>query len=177
MASGSNWERDVCKFLSLWVQGTEKPYLFWRGRGSGSVFTRDDLSGESFAGDIYHVREEGKFITDKFTIECKAGYPQTSLDNHLKYNKKDWVREFWLQTINDAHKTNKFPMLIYKKKGFSTPWLGICENTFPYFKESVNDIRYIHVRYEDEIEDIYFFELYEFFNNINIDEIKSIKRT
>jgi len=50
--------------------------------------------GERFAGDIYHVREEGKFLTNKFVLECKNGYENVSLDKHLKYNKSDDLKLF-----------------------------------------------------------------------------------
>jgi hypothetical protein len=68
--------------------------LYWRGRGSGATFTSDNLVGESFAGDVYPVREEGKFLTNIFVIECKTGYKDSSFDKHLKYNKSDPIKSF-----------------------------------------------------------------------------------
>lgn len=174
MPRGSQWERDVCKDLSKWIQGTEKPYIFWRGRGSGATFTRNDVVGETFAGDIYHIREEGKFLVDRFVIECKSGYPKSSLDNHLKYNKKDYIKDFWVQVCNDSIKIQKLPMLIYKKKGFSTPWVGInpfCYNQLQHF---LQNFRFVHIRYDDDLDDIYFFEMKEFFDNINNNIIKNL---
>jgi len=175
MAKGSNWERDVCKYLSKWIQGTEKPYCFWRGSGSGAVFTKNNLVGERFAGDIYHVRDEGKFLTDKIVLECKSGYPKTTLDNHLKYNKADNIKDFWNQVITDSNRVNKFPMLIYKKKGMPTPWLGIDCNLYKKLKKHFENIRFIHIKWEVDLPDIYFFEYKEFFNIITPDIIKKIR--
>ncbi|WP_292484643.1 hypothetical protein [Methanohalobium sp.] len=51
-------------------------------------------AGREFSGDIYAVREEGKILCDKITIECKSGYDNASLDKFLKYNKSDPIKEF-----------------------------------------------------------------------------------
>ena len=103
MAKGSGWERDTCKFLSKWIQGTEKPYLFWRGRGSGGMFTVSEGGvGDAFSGDVYSVRPEERFLTDHYSIECKDGYANTSLDKFFKYNKSDPLKSFWEQCVDDA---------------------------------------------------------------------------
>jgi len=174
---GGNWERDVCKKFSKWVNGTVKPYVFWRGAGSGGVFTKSNLVGERFAGDVYHVREEGKFLTDKFSIEAKTGYETASLDKHLKYNKSDPLKSFWEQTVEAADAVNKYPMLIYKKKGMPIPWLGITEEVFKkLFKNYLTEARYIHLYWGvDDLPDIYFFDLDYFLENVKPMVIKSIK--
>ncbi|MFW6015003.1 MAG: hypothetical protein ACOCRK_01040 [bacterium] len=58
------------------------------------MFTKNENTGERFAGDIYSIREEGKFLTDLFVIECKSGYKEASIDKHLKYNNSDDIRDF-----------------------------------------------------------------------------------
>jgi len=168
---GADWERSTCKYLSKWCQGTEKPLLLWRGHGSGAMFTKDNLVGESFAGDIYSVREEGKIITDYVSIECKNGYPKTTLDNHLKYNKKDPIKDFWIQTVNDATKTNKYPMLVFKKKSFK-PWMATNKEFFNIFIDKLDDIRYIIIHY-NELPDMYLLSFEEFFERIDIEIWKS----
>lgn len=172
MAKGGDWERNVCKFLSKWVQGTEKPYIFWRGRGSGSMFTVTEGIGESFSGDIYSVRDEGKFLTDKFSIECKSGYKDASFDKHFKYNKKDFVREFWIQTIQDAIKAEKMPMLVFKKHGMPTPWLGITPETYEMLKDDLAGIRYIRLYWAQDLPDTIFMEMKEFFECVKPNDIE-----
>jgi len=171
MSKGGDWERDVCKFLSKWVQGTEKPYIFWRGRGSGSAFTVSPLVGESFSGDVYSVRDDGKFLTDRFNCECKTGYKEASLDKHLKYNKSDPIKDFWVQTLGDSLKSNKYPLLMYKKKGMPTPWVCIYEKTFSTLVGYLYNSRYIHIHWRD-LSDMYVFEMKEFFDTITPKIIK-----
>lgn len=165
MGKGADWERDVCKLLSKWIQGKTTPYLFWRGRGSGGTYTRNDLVGDSFAGDIYPVMEEGKFLTKQVVLECKNGYPTASIDKHLKYGKDDKILSFWQQVIQDSEKTNKLPILIYKKKGQS-PWLGINKILFEKFYKYLLDIRFVHMKWDNDIDDLYFFDMNEFFEII-----------
>lgn len=160
---GGTFERDICKFLSKWIQGTEKPYIFWRGRGSGGVFTQDISSGEDFAGDIYLVRPDGKFLTDTFSIECKNGYPKASIDNHLKYNKTDPIREFWEQCTNDAALTKRRPLLIYKKLGIKPTFVGIDQHTKELLGDILVDIRYIHLHYGMGLPELYLYSMDEFF--------------
>ena len=174
MAKGGNWERDVCKHLSKWLQGTEKPYIFWRGRGSGGMFTISEGEvGDTFSGDIYPVRQEGRFLTNIFSVECKEGYKEASLNKHLKYNKSDPIKSFWDQTVNDANKSNKSPMLIFKKKGYPTPWLGITYDIYNKLHKYLKDLRFIHLYWVD-LPDTYFFEYKEFFDIITPDIIKEI---
>lgn len=172
MAKGGEWERDVCKFLSKWINGEQKPYVFWRGRGSGGMFTVSEGDvGEKFSGDIYPVREEGKFLTDIFSIECKSGYKEASLDKFLKCNKSDPIREFWEQCVDDAKKAGKRSMLIFKKKGYPTPWLGISYEVYQMLKGYLEPCRMIHL-YWNDLPDTYFFEYRGFFNIITPEIIK-----
>lgn len=170
---GSSWEREICKFLSKWIQGEEKPYLFWRGRGSGSTFTKDDLVGESFAGDIYPVRDEGKWLLNYFVIECKNGYPKASIDKHLKYNKNDDIYDFWLQVNSDCKKVKKSPMLVYRKKG-QNPWLGINKHTKNLLIDKNLNMRYILIHWEDEIDDLYLYDFYKFFEEIDCKKMEKL---
>jgi hypothetical protein len=161
-SKGGAFERNVCKFLSKWIQGTEKPYIFWRGRGSGGVFTQDISAGEDFAGDIYLVRPEGKFLSDTFSIECKNGYPKASIDYHLKYNKSDPIREFWNQCNTDANLTKRYPLLIYKKLGIKPTFVGINSTVYDKLKPELKGLRFVHLCY-DTLPDVYLFGMDEFF--------------
>lgn len=166
MAKGGNWERDVCKFLSKWVSGHEKPYIFWRTGGSGGVFTvSEGKAGEYFSGDICAIREEGKFLTEKFSIECKTGYKEASFDKHFKYNKSDPFKSFWIQVVNDSQKANKYPMLIFRKKGMTTPWVCIGKDVYDIISLYLYDIRRLHICWRNLPETV-IFEYKEFFERI-----------
>jgi hypothetical protein len=126
-AKGSNWERDVCKFLSVWLTGQEKPYQFWRMPASGGLATIDELNAD-LSGDIRALTPEAELLTSVYSIECKAGYPKTSFWQHFKDIKNFPIEQFWEQCVRDATKANKKPMLIYRKKG-NHPIVGISDIT------------------------------------------------
>lgn len=174
---GSQWERDVSKYLTEWLTNQKKEYYFWRSPGSGSVST---VSGTNpgLHGDIIPLKEEAdKALCSKFVIECKNGYPSVSLDNFLKNGKNYEIRNFWKQVVDESDAVNKYPMLIYKKKGMSIPWLGITEEVFKkLFKNYLNEGRYIHLYWgTDNLPDIYFFDFYYFLDQVKPMVIKSIK--
>lgn len=171
-SKGSSWERSVCKFLSKWITGKDKPYLFWRGRMSGGLQTLfGNEIGTDFSGDIYPVGLEGRFLTDLFSIECKNGYPKTSLDLHFKYNKSDDFKDFWTQTTNDAIKSNKHPLLIFKKKGLTVQWLCISQAVYSKFDKYLKNIRCIKIGWVD-LPDMYIFSMEEFFENVTCEIFK-----
>jgi hypothetical protein len=63
-------------------------------------------------------------------------------------------------------------MLIFKKKGLPTPWVGISFNIYKKLEEHLNFIRFIHLRWDIELSDCYLFEYKEFFKRISPDIIK-----
>ena len=174
MAKGSQWERDVCDFLTTWIQGSKFPRIFWRGMGSGGMFTRTEAVGETFAGDVYAVREEGRWFCDLFTVECKTGYKQASFDKHLKHNKSDPIFDFWRQVTGDAKKSKKYPMLIYKKTGMQSPWVGINIDTFKKILFLMNNERCVTIKWghDEKLESLYFFNMNEFFTNVSPEKMK-----
>jgi hypothetical protein len=171
MGKGGDWEREVAKFLSKWLTGDEKPYQYWRMPGSGSLATIHE-ENIGLSGDIRSLTPEAEFLTDTFSIETKTGYSHASLDKHLKYNKSDPLKSFWEQCLNDAMKSNKFPMLIYKKKGLPTPWVGITRQIYIGLRDNIEDLRFIHLYWGRDLLDTYFFEMKELFDLITPDIIK-----
>ena len=172
---GSDFEREICKYLSKWIQGTEKPYIFWRGRGSGAMFTLDENAGDDFAGDIYLIRPEGKFFADTWATECKNGYPKTSIDYHLKNNKSDGIKDFWTQCCESATKTNRNPLLIYRKKGIKPIFVGIDEYVYIKLRDYIKKFRFIHINYpETELSDLYMVGIDDFFDAITPNIVKEV---
>ena len=174
---GSQWERDVCKFLSKWIDGKDSDrILLWRGRGSGAMFTvSNGKIGGDFSGDIYSVSPDSYHLTDNFTIECKCGYPSASLDKHLKSVKKDDIENFWKQCTGDAIKSNKLPILIYKKTGLKCPWVGINKKIFDILQNYLKDLRYVTLHYTNDLDDLYVFDFIQFFENVESEVIKNIQ--
>lgn len=78
---GAQFERDICRRLSMWWSGGEADDLFWRSAGSGGLATRRKKNGQtqkSQHGDIVATDARGADLTDRYTIECKRGYGRCS---------------------------------------------------------------------------------------------------
>lgn len=172
MGKGGDWEREIAKFLSKWLTGSEKPYQYWRMPGSGSLATIHE-ENIGLSGDIRALTPEADFLTNVFSIEAKIGYPDASLDKHLKYNKSDPLYSFWQQCLDDAIKSKKLPMLIYKKKGLPTPWVGIIYSTYLKLDDYLEKLRFVHLYWGGDLLCVFFFEMKEFFEAITPDIIKN----
>jgi hypothetical protein len=97
---GDRNENLAAKFLSLWV---------------GSVFKRVPRSGglgdkmPSLSGDVLDL--SGKFL---FCVETKH-YKYIPIEGVLRNNTK--IKVFWAQTIRDAERSGKFPLLMFRNNG------------------------------------------------------------
>jgi hypothetical protein len=162
-SKGGAYEREISRLLTKWLTGTEKPYVYYRTPSSGAMLT---IHGDmNMSGDIIAVRPEGEWFTTLYSVELKNGYPNTSLDLFFKYNKADHIKAFWEQCVRDADMSDKRPMLIYKKKGLSTQWLGVDSDIY---KDILKDIRCISMTWgkEDNLPQLYLYEMKEFFERV-----------
>jgi len=108
MGKGSNFERDICKQLSLWWTNQERDDVFWRTAGSGAMAkVRSKVQQQTFGqyGDIQATDPIGQPLIDLCSIELKRGYSKGSLMDML--DKKDHMKhqpmeEFILQAMGDA---------------------------------------------------------------------------
>ena len=179
---GGKWERDFCKFLSRWIDPDSKELYFWRSAGSGSVFTvSKGKIGANFAGDVCAIAEKGEFFCNLFSCELKCGYPNASLNNHLKSNKSDELKGFWEQCVMDAILSGKKPLLIFKKKG-NHPWIGIDIDLFKKLKTKLlKKTLFVHLYWneievdEEKYKEIFLFDMNHFFEIIQPNDIKKIK--
>lgn len=165
-AKGSAFEREIAKFLTKWASGQSKDYWYWRSPSSGAVSTITEANGE-LSGDIIALIPEGGFLTSKFSIEIKTGYPNSSFHKHLKGVKNDEIRAFWEQSIGDASRSNKYPMLIYKKKGMNI-LVGVPVGRFNGRVKDLNSI----VMHFGDIMPVQFFDMKEFFERITPEYIR-----
>lgn len=174
-SKGGQFEREVSKFLTKWLTGQCKEYFFWRSPSSGGVSTILPENIE-ITGDIISLKPESKLLLDKYTIECKNGYPKGDLNCHVKYNKSDPIKSFWEQCNLAAVSSHRNPMLIYKKKGLH-PWTGICNKSFKKLYKYLQDLRFVHINYpKEDLPDIYFYDMKEFFTYITPDVIKKMRK-
>lgn len=173
---GGEFERDICKFLTVWLTGKPKPYAFWRMPGSGSFATISE-ENVNMSGDIRGITSEGMEITDIISIECKTGYPKTSFWQHIKGTKGFNLKLFWIQCLEDAKKPGKHPILIYRKLR-QKPMIGINNNTNNLLKTKLNNFNSICLHWSNDLPDLILYNFKDFFNAIkpkNIKELNEIK--
>lgn len=173
-SKGGMFERDISRYLSKWAGAPEKELFFWRSGGSGSVSTISKCNAE-LSNDIVAIKTEGKFLTNIFSIELKKGYPDSSLDKHLKKNKNNSIRDFWVQANQGANKNNREAMLIYGKKGLN-PWCGISLHMFEILKFEQYGLPYMIMSFGKEfnLPVLVFIDIDDFFTLITPDQIKAL---
>lgn len=120
-SKGANFERDICKKLSLWISKGEREDLFWRSAMSGGRATVGAKKGKDLrhqAGDITAVHPSGHVLTDKFYIECKH-YRDLQLDKFVVCGLGR-LAKFWETTREEALQHGRRPMLIAKQNNMPT---------------------------------------------------------
>ena len=76
MSKGSNFEREICKCLSVWWTGGKRDDVFWRSSQSGGRATQRTKKGQKTFGsygDIAAVDPIGQPLLKMFCIELKRG--------------------------------------------------------------------------------------------------------
>jgi hypothetical protein len=173
-SKGSAFERELSKLLTVWVSGLDEPILFWRVPASGGMMTRNFHVGEAFSGDIRSLHPSSAWVTDIFSIEAKNGYPGASHDKHLKENKSDAIKSFWVQAVRDAEVVTKIPLLIYRKKGLP-PWVGVTQEMKDLLDVKLTkSLRFVHLGWneDDALPDIFFYDMKSFFEHLNPEDVK-----
>ncbi len=112
---GSEFERIICKQLSLWITHGAKRDCFWRSAMSGGRATIAHGKGIDLrrqAGDISSVSPEGHALTDLFFVETKF---YRSLDLGSFPLGKGALAGFWKVAVKEARKYDRSPMVIAKE--------------------------------------------------------------
>ena len=176
MGKGGDFERDVSKDLTLWLTGKKKPYKFWRMPGSGGLATIHEECVD-LSGDIRCLDKDGEWLTQLFSIECKNGYPSTSFWQHFKNIKTFHIKKFWQQCCDDASKSSKYPMLIYRKKG-KNPIVGIDNTVFsiidPIVPISTLSSITLNWKSDEIVPGVIFFDYKDFFEMVKPDDMREI---
>ncbi len=118
---GSNFERLICKKLSLWWTGGERDDVFWRSSQSGGRATQRAKFGKKTYGsygDIAAVDPMGEPLLKFFTIELKRGRAHGHPEDLVDCLKSPTVRPFE-QAIHQA-------IQAHKHSG-SQAWLLLCQ--------------------------------------------------
>jgi hypothetical protein len=113
---GNQFERDMCRRLSIWISDGKRDDLLWRSNSSGGQFTqRAKTKGgfESQAGDIVSIDPLSKPFMDLCTVELK-NYNSLQLQGLLYFGKFK-ITTFWQTHVALSKKVHKMPILIGKE--------------------------------------------------------------
>ena len=122
MAKGSEFEREMCKKISLWWTHGQRDDVFWRSQNSGGRATVRGRKGQDThgqAGDIAAVHPCGEPLLQTFAVELKRGYktadPYRILDGPPKQKAQIW--EDWIGQVQDSQALSGAPYwLIINKR-------------------------------------------------------------
>lgn len=114
MAKGANYEREICRKLSLWWTKGERDDCFWRSSMSGGRATIRSRQGKETSGhygDIAATNKIGHKFMSYFTVEIKCGYKKASCSNLFdvvtsKAGAKRTLME-WIKQAKTASKLAK----------------------------------------------------------------------
>lgn len=115
-AKGGEFERLVCKELSVWVTKGARDDVFWRSAMSGGRATVRKAQGKSsphVGGDICAVHTAGHDFIDRFYVECKF-YADLQL-HHVAMGSGGNLLNFWNVARKQAKMHRKLPMLVAKQ--------------------------------------------------------------
>ena len=174
-AKGSSFERKIAKILNEYLGCPKDEVWVHRSPNSGGVATvskKNDITG-----DLVSLSPESAWLMDNVNLECKSGYPNATFDNHFKNNKSDEINSFWKQSIDDAKKGNKHPILIFGKNRMPI-LIGISDKLYEEIQEELDDIKNIQsltLKFaQNGLPCIIFFDLEKFLNCITAEMLKSI---
>jgi len=152
MAKGDDFEREQCRFLSLWWTGGRRDDVFWRNRRHKTTHVPD---AKMQLGDLTAVDTEGVPFVNAFNVEFKRGYSKgkqrykamelLSLIDYLPRRGKGdgktimvWKGNMWwkawAQTVRDAEVSSREPMFIFKRD-FSVPVVCVRRKVAKEFED------------------------------------------
>ncbi|HET9285666.1 MAG TPA: hypothetical protein VFR24_27250 [Candidatus Angelobacter sp.] len=156
---GGEFERTICKRLSLWISRGQREDLLWRAAMSGGRATVAAKKGQMLtaqAGDISCIHPMGEPFIRRFYCECK-------FYNNLQYSSlllaKGNLANFWNTTKVEAYKYEKLPFMIAKQNRLPTT---ICTDTNGVMALVVNSD---HVLMTVPMLDLYIIHADMFLNN------------
>lgn len=112
---GSQFERDACRQLSLWVSHGKHEDVFWRSAMSGGRSTVAHAKGKRLAaqaGDISCIHPSGQYLASRFVFECKF-YADLNYTGLL--TRRGNLVEFWDTLKAEAVRYGKTPFLIARQ--------------------------------------------------------------
>lgn len=113
---GRQFERDICRQLSLWWTEGARDDIFWRTAASGARHTQRKKRGVSThgqAGDVAATDPLGAPFLEKYHVEIKKGYNRCSVQDLLDQPSGGQVREWLVKAAQEA--VMKKVLIIWKR--------------------------------------------------------------
>jgi hypothetical protein len=155
---GANFEREICKRISLWLTNGERDDCLWRSAMSGGRATVQMRKGNSIrqCGDIAAVSEEGIAFTNQWYVEIKH-YKDLQLGSFFLCGTGN-LFNFWRICVREAKKYNRDPMLIAKQNARPTIVItrpdALASSTLPFIHADLTNRYAVDVtRFEDWMND------------------------
>ena len=120
MGKGQEFERQICKKLSLWWTEGERDDIFWRSAGSGARATvrrKKDKDTANSAGDITFTDPIGAPFINVFNVELKKGYNTTTcLYDCVNPKKKSLLLQWLAKVKKEACQSRRKSYLLILKR-------------------------------------------------------------
>jgi hypothetical protein len=177
MSKGSQFERDICRDLSLWWTDNENDAVFWRTSTSGARATvrhRKGKSTRSQHGDICATDPIGQPFVDAFTCEIKRGYTKDTLADLFDRPKQGkYTYQQWFDKIRETARAARTPSwLLIARRDRRVPLVFIPEITASLFGHFSRFS--FSVAYRDKDTSVVGARLFEFFEKITADDIRRV---
>lgn len=121
-ACGSQFERDICKELSLLLTKQERDDVLWRTAASGARSTIRARQNKHLdqCGDIASTDPSSKWLTDLILFELKNGYPKAfDILSMIERPEKSLIYQWYCKAHKEAAEHGrKHTMLILNRKRY-----------------------------------------------------------
>jgi len=170
MGKGADFERGICRYLSLWWTDQKDPDVFWR---NPVRITKRSL-GKYQLGDIKADKAIGEHFTEVFNVEFKRGYSKGRSGKKVKnvpwdlldlidYSdrspdlEKKQITIFWNQTLRDAEISKRIPLLIFRRD-YHKEVICIKDEDLSHLEDYNSTYRGSHIIYRDDLGNLSFFK-------------------
>lgn len=186
MGKGDQFERDTCRYLSLWWTDGENDDVIWRNRTRRTSKTKDKILQ---LGDIIATDPIAMPLIRTFNVEIKTGYSKTKTGTKVKNIPWDILdlidstkprgtkvfHTFWEQTLRDSLLSERLPLLIFKRD-FHVPVVCMATDNVTMLEDWTGRLRgrFDHLTYTPKrtTESIDFFRMDNFFLWLNPDAVR-----
>lgn len=127
MAKGGDYERELCRKISLWWSKGIRDDLFWRTAGSGGRATSRGKKGKTTAnhcGDICSTDSSSEPLIRLVTIESKRGYSRSTIADLLDSPENSALQKYeeWFEQAETSRKnSDSYSWLLIVKRDRRNP--------------------------------------------------------